>query len=577
MHKNIPTVAGVKTRFLCTINGQNATLAGYVMVDGERYAMELSQGDTLTAPSTPPGDYLYEIRCGGATVVWGHLCARPSAFPPAEDVTTVALAAELSGETVVALSITLQGGPPGPQGPQGEPGAGATPEMVREALLPTYSTPAGTENAYFYYADLQGGIGTGRLTHLSIACMSQGNANLPTEPLYLALWQNNTLVGVSLNTQVHKPGGRYEYEFDALQISEGLIRFILADSPEGVWARSWLIGSRVGEAVTAGDKISLANATNKACTVEVVATFSYLPEFLKGNDGAPGPQGEVGPQGPAGGVEGFAASDAKNGSSANHTTVGVASVSAGFNSVAGSQSVTIGCGAASEDNSVSIGAYSTSKDGGVSIGSYAQADNGEIVLRAARTKNGFDDEVVEVRIVANGTKYSNMYFGGEAGIIFTDKVGIEKRLRISELGAAGGSGDGGVFFGESSSITIGKKASAGTMGIVLGNCSKGDTTSVVIGNGVKISQSNLGLCVIRAGDAGSGENDLLFGFFSGGSPLANQYTDGEAGMGFWDRNYKGEVKSGCVKLAEICTRHQGSFTFGADVVGYDGILDEMGR
>lgn len=82
MHKNLPTVEGVKTRFLCSITadeGTTTTLAGYVKVGGESLPMTPAGKNELVAPATPAGDYLYELRVGGAVVLWGHLCARPSA------------------------------------------------------------------------------------------------------------------------------------------------------------------------------------------------------------------------------------------------------------------------------------------------------------------------------------------------------------------------------------------------------------------------------------------------------------------------------------------------------------------
>lgn len=122
MHKNLPTVEGVKTRFLCSITaeeGTNTTLAGYVKVGGESLPMTADGENELVAPATPAGDYLYELRAGGAVVLWGHLCARPSAFPGSADATAIEVAADVSKDTAIAVGITLK---EGPQGPKGEPG-----------------------------------------------------------------------------------------------------------------------------------------------------------------------------------------------------------------------------------------------------------------------------------------------------------------------------------------------------------------------------------------------------------------------------------------------------------------------
>ena len=125
MHKNLPTVEGVKTRFLCSITadeGTNTTLAGYVKVGGESLPMTAGGENELVAPATPAGDYLYELRAGGAVVLWGHLCARPSAFPTAADATAIEVAADVSKDTAIAVSITLKEGPQGERGAQGERG-----------------------------------------------------------------------------------------------------------------------------------------------------------------------------------------------------------------------------------------------------------------------------------------------------------------------------------------------------------------------------------------------------------------------------------------------------------------------
>lgn len=163
MHKNLPTVEGVKTRFLCSITadeGTNTTLAGYVKVGGESLPMTAGGENELVAPATPAGDYLYELRAGGAVVLWGHLCARPSAFPPVEDATAIEVAATITGETAIAVSITLKEGPQGPkgdtgaigpQGPKGDKGekgdTGAS--AYEQALADGYT---GTE------ADFLGGV-----------------------------------------------------------------------------------------------------------------------------------------------------------------------------------------------------------------------------------------------------------------------------------------------------------------------------------------------------------------------------------------------------------------------------------
>ena len=125
MRKNIPTVEGVKTRFLCRIaapDGVNTELAGFVKVGGICLPMLPGATGELVAPGTPCGEYLYELRCGGAVVLWGNLCARASAFPVTPDATAVKVEATVSGEVAVGVNIHLLDAPPGEKGERGEPG-----------------------------------------------------------------------------------------------------------------------------------------------------------------------------------------------------------------------------------------------------------------------------------------------------------------------------------------------------------------------------------------------------------------------------------------------------------------------
>ncbi len=125
MHKNLPTVEGLKTRFLCSIiadEGTNTTLAGYVKVGGESLPMTADGENELVAPATPAGDYLYELRAGGLVVMWGNLCARPSAFPPEGEYTDIEVSAEMAAEMVIGVQAELGSGPRGEKGERGEEG-----------------------------------------------------------------------------------------------------------------------------------------------------------------------------------------------------------------------------------------------------------------------------------------------------------------------------------------------------------------------------------------------------------------------------------------------------------------------
>ena len=187
MHKNLPTVEGVKTRFLCSITadeGTNTTLAGYVKVGGESLPMTAGGENELVAPATPAGDYLYELRAGGAVVMWGHLCARPSAFPTAADATAIEVAAIISKDTAIAVSIILKEGPQGekgetgpqgpkgdkgdkgdtgatgPQGPKGDKGDPGTGASITLDNKPTSGSVNGVTSGAVFDADLHASLGS---------------------------------------------------------------------------------------------------------------------------------------------------------------------------------------------------------------------------------------------------------------------------------------------------------------------------------------------------------------------------------------------------------------------------------
>ena len=125
MRKNIPTVEGVKTRFLCRIDapeGMNTELTGFVKVGGMSLPMLPGGTGELVAPGMPCGEYLYELRCGGAVVIWGNLCVRGSAFPVTPDATAVRVETKISADAVVVVNVSLLDAPPGEKGETGERG-----------------------------------------------------------------------------------------------------------------------------------------------------------------------------------------------------------------------------------------------------------------------------------------------------------------------------------------------------------------------------------------------------------------------------------------------------------------------
>lgn len=303
MHKNLPTVEGLKTRFLCSITADedtNTTLAGYVKVGGESLPMTDGGENELVAPATPAGDYLYELRVGGAVVLWGHLCARPSAFPPVEEATAIEVAATITGETAIAVSITLKEGPQGPKGdtgetgPQGEKGdpltfADLTEEQKAELVEPlvyedaeqSARTGVGTQSMAFRWAQIslthEPGL-SGELVRVSIPCRSSASTEMTTAPRYLGLWYEMSdgswpLLGVSQHAVQQVVGQVSEWNFDGqlIQLIPGRkLRLGLLDAPGGGWAAvAENVMGGMGVADSDGCYVSNTSGQNQAFMLDV--------------------------------------------------------------------------------------------------------------------------------------------------------------------------------------------------------------------------------------------------------------------------------------------------------------------
>lgn len=139
------TVAGCATRVTVSIiapDGADTELTGYVRVAGESRAAEVA-GEVVTFPPLEHGDHLYEIRCGGRPICWGHLFARQTAYPVAATaMVDWELAADLTVLDAAVVNLALT---PGPAGPQGEPGPAGSMRWVRceqrgEYLFETWYT-----------------------------------------------------------------------------------------------------------------------------------------------------------------------------------------------------------------------------------------------------------------------------------------------------------------------------------------------------------------------------------------------------------------------------------------------------
>lgn len=151
--RNLKTVAGCATRVTVTIlpapENAGGELTAYVQQQGgSTHAAVLQAGGQLIFPPLPAGEHLYEIRCDGRPICWGHLFARQSAYPPnPTDVVDWELAADLSVTDAAQITLTLT---PGPQGPKGDPGDITLDELPQENS--TNFVNSGSVYTYVNYA-----------------------------------------------------------------------------------------------------------------------------------------------------------------------------------------------------------------------------------------------------------------------------------------------------------------------------------------------------------------------------------------------------------------------------------------
>lgn len=129
---------------IVTENGAAPELRGALMVDGRAVRLVPSGAAALLVPVVPPGVYLMEVRCGGATVLYSELEVKPSPLPLGDEAGVVqwTVDADLT-QPMAVVEVHLHEGPQGEQGergPQGEQGQRGEPGPQGEAGAPlTYA------------------------------------------------------------------------------------------------------------------------------------------------------------------------------------------------------------------------------------------------------------------------------------------------------------------------------------------------------------------------------------------------------------------------------------------------------
>lgn len=131
---------------IVTETGTAPELRGALMVDGRAVRLVPSGAAALLVPVVPPGVYLMEVRCGGATVLYSELEVKPSPLPLGDEAGVVqwTVNADLT-QALAVVEVHLHEGPQGERGAQGERG-----EQGPQGA----QGPQGERGAPLTYADL---------------------------------------------------------------------------------------------------------------------------------------------------------------------------------------------------------------------------------------------------------------------------------------------------------------------------------------------------------------------------------------------------------------------------------------
>lgn len=82
--RELELCAGQAARLICNVTapeGEDVALRGavtYTAGEAEQVVPMVVVGNVLTMPPCPVGRWLYEIRCGGRTLLWGHVRVHPT-------------------------------------------------------------------------------------------------------------------------------------------------------------------------------------------------------------------------------------------------------------------------------------------------------------------------------------------------------------------------------------------------------------------------------------------------------------------------------------------------------------------
>ncbi len=294
--KNLDVFAGQCVRFSCSIEpAEHGPLVGALEGDGTAPLLMEVQGDDLLTPALQAGLYRYEIRCGGVTVLAGHVHVLPSPLGAASGEAVLVAQADVSSP-LVQCTVTLGVGPRGPQGYSAYEtwlslgNTGSEQDFVDSlVLLPeenNISTGSGTENINWRWVAIADGLPdeTYRIRAIRVPSRTANAAGLSSQPLFLTVWMDDgngqfSCVATSSNSITPQVAVDSVWEFDsAAQLIPGRwLRLCPTTDPSETWQGSHSIGGRIVK-VSDGSNIVGSNGKSYGGRLEMTLTYETMRE-----------------------------------------------------------------------------------------------------------------------------------------------------------------------------------------------------------------------------------------------------------------------------------------------------------
>ncbi len=285
--------------------GTNTTLNGAVMKDSQPVPLVITGTEALV-PVLPPGLYLMEVRCGGATVLYSELEVQPSPLgASAGGQVAWAVNADLT-QPLPVVHVVLNEGPRGKQGesapvdadfsplspnPQsGTAVAQAVERQLTSAEAVEMSTPAGNDNLTCNYVELAAAHAyDGTLSAVSMRTAGSNYNNMTTEPIWLAVWEQAEvsppgavayeLRGLSGNAVVQAVNQTLTWEFDNIRLHGRRLRLVPTTDRAQTAAGAVMLRPRVSACEDGSQCWNNGNSSDNIPQM-VLAGTRYVPRFV---------------------------------------------------------------------------------------------------------------------------------------------------------------------------------------------------------------------------------------------------------------------------------------------------------